>query len=503
MKTKALYSLPVALAALLLGGCSTYTEGQRDSVQQRRAGNVASVAEHARKNLDAHKDDKDTVIYALEAGSAFRDLALAQLPAAPVAATSVGGQSPADQPPPLSPFEMSNKFFSVADEKIDFFEDKAKHSIGSGVVSALVNPAQTPYRGMAYDKIMASTYQGLNYIALGDAERARASFNKAYKRQADAVEENAKRIEQDKEKIEQAKKGELKGEDGKVAKADYDVEKSQSDPKAKAAVDEINAALDARIKAYGDFVNPFTVFSDALFMMARASDPQEQERAAKQFQRVAAMADQNPYLKEDVALSEKLAAKTATLPRLTYVIYETGEAPHREEFVLHLPLVLKADGITMISVPISRLQFNDQFNENLDIAVGGRSLRTSAVASMDSIIASDFKRALPSIYLDAFLGAATKAVLSNEIRKRGGGLLSIAAGIYTMVSAHSDTRTWQSLPKSFAYARFETPTDNTITVAAGGQSKSVSLPADATLNVVYVRQHQPATELLTYVIPLK
>lgn len=514
MNRRNLLSLTVALAAVLLGGCATYTETQRETVQQRRAGNVASVAETAKKNLDQHKDDRHAVIYALEAGSAYRDLGLADLPPPsppPVDPKAVSTTAAATAEPPTappSPFEISNRAFSLADDKIDDFEEKARHSIGAGITTALVNPEQTPYKGMAYDKIMTSTYKGLNYLALGDIERVRASFNKAYKRQADAVEENAKQIEMDKAKIDAAKKGELKDESGKTAKSDYDLEKSQSDPKAKLALDELNVSLDARDKAYGDFVNPFTVFSDALFMIAQASDDQEQERASKQFQRIATMAPQNEYLKDDVILAEKLAQKAIALPKITYVIFETGEAPHREEVKLQLPLILRDGKLIMITVPISKLQFNDIYNENLSITASGRTFSTSTISSMDSVIAADFKRALPSIYLNAFLSAATKAMLNYEIQKQAEGtgfasVLSIAANVYTMASSHADTRTWQSLPKSFAYARFDTPSDNTVTIAAGDRNKIIKLAPTSTVNLIYVRQVQPATELLTHAIVLK
>jgi hypothetical protein len=502
------FSIPLSSAVLILAGCATYTESQRDSTQERRSGNVAGLAEKAKKNWESHKDDRDTVIFALEGGSAFRDLALANLPPPPVPVAPAGQEA---TNPLVDPFQQSIDFFRVADDKIDWYDEQAKHALSSGITTVVVNPGMTPYRGKAYDKIMSSTYQAIDFMALGDWEKARASFNKAYQRQADAVEENAKRIEMEKEKIEAVKNGQAKDEDGKTAPSNFDVDKAQNDPKAQAALDDVNLSLDARVKAYGDYVNPFTVFADALFMMTQASDAQEQERAASQFRRVAAMADQNAYLKDDAALAEKLAANATTLPKLTYVVFETGEAPHREEFKIVLPIILSSREVIMVDVPVSRLQFNDQYNENLQVTTDGQTLSTFTISSMDSVIASDFKRDLPSIWLDGLLSAATKAILNHEIQtaaqKNGGGLgaslMGLAANVYTVASSHADTRTWQSLPKTFAYARFATPAENTVTLSAGLQTKTVTLPADSTVNVVYVRQVQPATELLTNVIRLK
>jgi uncharacterized protein len=501
------YPSPFLAVCLLLAGCSTYTQSTNQTADNRRSGRVELVAQETAALAQKHLDDRDTIVYHLEAGSAERALALAKLapPAPPV------GKDPAPvtgvAPTPSASegaYERAAKFFASADDKIDDYEEKAKHSVSASISSAVVNPATSPYRGQAYDKVMASTYQALNFLAIGDPERARASLNKAYKRQKDAVAENEKRIERDQEKIEAAKNGTLTDEKGKTASSGIDVDRSQKDPKVASALDNLNAGLDARTKTYADYVNPFTTFLDGLFMMTNSTDAQEKERAAKEFARVASIAEDNPYLREDTLLAEDLA-KGNTMPKLTYVIFESGEAPHKEELLIPVPLFLfTANEILYTQVPLSRLVFNDQFNPALTITTGGAQTATATVCGMDSVIAKDFKNALPSMWLNALLCASTKAIIQHELNKSidknatGYGALfaKLAVAVTSVATTRADTRSWRALPKTFSYARLSTPDDKTITLSTpDGQNAQVTLP-DAQVAVVYVKQTQPGTPLL-------
>jgi hypothetical protein len=511
---------PIVLSGLLLGlsGCATYTETTKDAVAARRSGNTQSAAFEAESLAQKHRDDNDTIIYHLEAASAYRALGLNQIPPpAPsrTAATAMGTAAPTavaaapnaeSEDWKLAPYKKSLRFFSIADDKIDEWEEKAKHSVSAGATMVVTNPQMTPYRGQAYDKVMASTYCALNYLAVGEPEKARASFNKAYNRQADAISENQKRIEKEQEKIAAAKSGRLKSDDGKTAKSAVDVSKSQGDLKSKAALDDINAQLDTRIKAYGDYVNPFTVFADALFMTACSTDRQEQERGAKQFLRVAAMVPDNEYLRQDAAMAEEIAAGRAKMTRTTYVIFESGEAPHREEMLIPVPIfLLQKPGQPPIytQLPLYRLAFNDRFNPSATITAGGRQFATATVCNMDSVVARDYKNNLSSMWLDAFLCASTKALINYEINeqaKKNGGTAGLVFGLVSsvvnMATTRADTRTWSSLPKTFSYARLETPADGTLVIStADNVSKTITVP-EGTVSVVYVKQIQPGQPLL-------
>ena len=60
------------------------------------------------------------------------------------------------------------------------------------------------------------------------------------------------------------------------------------------------------LKAYADYVNPFTVYLDGLFFMADAADGSDLERARKSFERVVGFAPDNNYVKQDLATVDDL-----------------------------------------------------------------------------------------------------------------------------------------------------------------------------------------------------
>ena len=506
----------LAIAALSLAGCATYTETTKQVVADRRAGDTLATANLAASLAAQHKDDRDTVVYTLEAGAAYRSLGLNQLPPPPppaaiAAAVPVGTAATSPAPAPSlgddwrrQPYERSLYYFQIADDKIDEFDLGAKHKVSSGATMVVTNPGMVPYRGLVYDKIMLSTYSAFDYLALGEVEKARASFNKAYLRQQDAVAENEKRIEQEKEKIEAARSGKIADENGKQAGAAVDVSKSEQDPKLKAALDDISRSLDTRIQAYGDYVNPFTVFTDALFMMTCSTDQQERERSAKEFLRVASMVPDNPFLTQDAQLAEDLAAGKTQMPKTAYVIFESGEAPHREEMLIPVPIFLFTSNETIYTqLPLYRLSFNDRFNPSATISVGDKQVSTAVVCNMDSVIAHDYKNNLSTMWLDAFLCASTKAVLQHELNKQAqkqsstaGLLMGLVGSVFNAATTRADTRSWTSLPKVFSYARVTPSDDGNLTITTPDSvSKTVKLP-DANVSVVYVKQVQPGAPLL-------
>ena len=156
-------------------------------------------------------------------------------------------------------YDDSNKAFDQAQEKIDDYAQKAKVSVSRETGALLSNQADLPYKGRAYDGIMLNTYKALNFLALGETDKARPEIIRAYQRQQDAVEDNKKRIE----KIQ----GEAASNTNSVA-----IQKAQQDPKFQAEMQGTNYANLNNLKPYADYVNPFTVYLDGLFFMANAAD---------------------------------------------------------------------------------------------------------------------------------------------------------------------------------------------------------------------------------------
>jgi|GEM_PF-151513 Uncharacterized protein conserved in bacteria len=571
---------PVALssAALTLGlaltGCQTYTAQTQSRDDAVRSGNIAAAVAQADKDVAKNADNKDALLHRLEQGAILRAAALANIPlpaggtAAPTPAVTAN-QTQTNQalneaePEQISPriawLTRSIAAFDEAARRVDDFEADAKIKVGSEAAALFTNQANTPYRGRAYDKVMLHTYQALNYLQLADADAARVELNRALQRQRDAVEANAKRIEEAQKLAEEAKEKGVKDEQGRQGSG-YDIERAKSDPRTAAGIAAIESKFNAAILPYGDYVNPFTTFLDALVFTHQATDAADLERARKSWERVLNFAPQNPYVREDyvavepdlrptapavettppsadapaaedapasvaagnapasvpadtvVAPAEPVAQPVLSSPSgITYVIFETGSAPYRDQIRIDLPLFAVTSSISYVGMALPQLETVGTYASSLSISTSeGRTYSPALVASMDSVVAQDFKNEWPSILTKTILSTATKAtidaVLQKQIQDQAGAtgalLFKLATAVTQAAINIADTRTWRSLPKEFQYARIPTPADRRLVLSTGGASHAVTLEP-AAVQVVYVKSPGAVSPLLVGQFVLK
>ena len=234
------------VATVLFGaGCATYKHQAEGMNSAWAAGNPAVAAREFGARADQQDQTKDSVVWHLEAGAAYRA---------------------------AGDYTNSNRHFDAAAVRIDDYERKAKVKVGNEAGAIMSNQQNLPYEGKSFDKIMLHTYEALNYLTLGDAEKARPEIIRAYQCQQDAVDENARRIEKARETEAQSK------DKDKIAKA-------KTDPKFSAELGGVTKDLEG-FKFYANYVNPFTVYLDGLFFLHAGSGGSDLERANKSLKRV-------------------------------------------------------------------------------------------------------------------------------------------------------------------------------------------------------------------------
>lgn len=526
----------ICFAALLgLTGCQTYTAQTAAQNTAVLSGNLTVAVSAANKRAEVSKSSKDAVIAHLEQGAILRQAAIARTPQpmepaaakaaaaksgvapatgktdeiTPQTATNIAIQEPslATGPPEHLYLRQSLEAFSLAEEKIDEFEAQAKVKVGAEATAMITNQANLPYRGRSYDKVMMNAYKALNYIQLGERDAARVELNRALQRQRDALAENAKRIEDAVEAAEQAKQGKAKSESGKSGT--YDVEQAKADPKTSIAVNAVESELNSAIKPYGDYVNPFVVFLDGLYFMANAENNADLERARKSIERVAEMSPENTFIKAELATAE--AAANGKLPTgFTYVIFETGAAPYRDQLKIDIPTYAVTDKVSYVGAAFPKIKYQSDFTPSLTVIADGRNITSSILSSMDSVISLDFKNEWPSILTKTLISTALKAMVDVAIQKEAkdqfGVWGQLAAKAITAAGQAAiniaDTRTWRSLPKEFHYMRLDTPADRSLTLVAGTQTQTVKL-VPGSINVVYVISTNSTAPILVDQFALK
>ena len=456
-------------AALLLGGCAGYNTQTRSMSAAWQAGDITGASIAATRSAQEKANTRDAILFRLEEGAVLR----------------AAGR-----------YEDSNLAFDLAEEKVNQFEEQAKVRLGSETAAIFTNQATLPYRGRSYDKIMLNTYKALNNLHLADFERARVELNRVLQRQRDAVAENARRLEEQTEISRRAAAGELTGDDGRRVEA-YDVNRTLQDPKASAALNQVVNEIDSQLLPYADYVNPFSVFLDGLFFMAAGSDASASERGFKSVERLAASTSTR-LAQADARLAEAVAQGSAVAPA-TYVIFETGSAPVRDELRIDIPLFLFST-VSYVGINLPRLKFQGNHVPRLQVSAGGATVETELLASMDSVVGLDFRNEWPYVLTKTIISAAAKAAVAYAMEKSVRDqdlavrlLMKVAVVAGQAALNQADLRTWLTLPKEFQYCRLDTPEDRLLTLSAAGLTETVVLEPGR-VNVVYVRSISPFTK---------
>lgn len=451
--------LAAALLALLASGCTHYQRQSEGFRSAWRAGQAAEVARDLTARADKEANGRDAILWRLEQATALR----------------AAGE-----------WERSSAAFADADRRMVEFEAKSSVRVGQELLSALSNPANISYEGRPYDKIMAATYQVLNHLALGDRERARPEMFRAYQRQQDAVAGNARRIERAREEEAAAGKTEM-------------VTAAKNDPRFQQQLAAAGEPLRS-LQLYSDYVNPFTVWLDGLFFSANPADSSDLERARKSFERAASYAPDNPHVRADLAAVEARFQGRPPEP-VTYVIFETGAAPIRDQVRIDIPIIF-AD-VSYIGAAFPRLAPQGDYANALTVRGGGTETTTATVCRMDAVVGRDFQDEQPIIISRAVISAASKgtaAFFANQAASNQddslGALVRVLTMAYQLAVNVADTRTWTTLPKEFQVARLATPTDRRLDLSAGGRAPMPVVLADGQVNVVYVRSTSTAAPLL-------
>ncbi len=454
------------LAGLLATGCKTY-EQQNKVIRHWQQGNLTEAVAEANKQATSNAKNKDAIVWRLEQGAVLRAAGL---------------------------YADSNLAFDQAEAKIDKYAQKAKVRVGQEAGALLSNQANLDYEGRSYDGIMLNTYKALNYLATGQTEKARPEIIHAYQRQQDAVEANKKRIEEAREAVE-------------ASKDRTTIDKARNDDKLQSQLAGATAGLD-QVKSYADYVNPFTVYLDGLYFLANAADASDLERAHKSLERVTAFAPENPFVKQDLAMADE-AIQGRALPALTYVIFETGCAPSRGQIRVDIPIIVSK--VSYVGAAFPTLKLQDNYTSSLTVTAGGNSATTALIASMDGIVATDFKNEQPVMISKTIAATVIKAVAAyaaNEAARQSGGdlgglLMQIGTAVYQIAVNIADERTWTTLPKEFQVARIPTPADRKIDLTTPNGMKTSVTVSDGTVNVVYVKSINTGTPLLVSQFKLK
>ena len=240
-------------------------------------------------------------------------------------------------------------------------------------------------------------------------------------------------------------------------------------------------------------MNPFTVYLDGLYFLHAGQGGSDLERAIKSLRRVSEVADAGTGIADDLHGAEATASGRPSSPTgLTYVIFETGRVASREQVRIDIPIIF-AD-VSYVGAAFPKLVLHEDHAPWVSVRTAVGEQRTARVASMDAVVALDFKQEFPVIVTKTLISTVAKAAagwaVNDAARQQDEGLGMLARLVTLGVQAAvniADTRCWSTLPKEFQAVRLETPPDRLLTLEGpAGSSQTIRL-IDGAVVVVYVK----------------
>jgi hypothetical protein len=316
-------------------------------------------------------------------------------------------------------------------------------------------------------------------MAMGDLETPRQHLVRAAQGQDDALARNQGRIDRADAEREEAR--------SKV----QEFERTAGDPSFQSTIESQYGDL-SRFEAYEGFAVPYADLVRAIYLVGASSDASDFDTARNVLRRVAGMVPENPFVREDLDLADRLSTGGVGVPDLTYVILETGVAAYRKQVKIPVPIFLVSNEVQVVPIAVPYLEFVEGHAPNATITAPGLSVSTSMITDVDRLVAVEFKEQLPTLITRMIVAAAFKSGVQYGAAKatEGDQWLNLAAqiggAIYAYVANEADLRTWATLPKQVQYARFETPPGASVTYDVAGYVGSVQLAPDG-LNLVHIR----------------
>lgn len=346
--------------------------------------------------------------------------------------------------------------------------------------AVLINDAILDYQGTEYDGIMVNTYKAMNFWQEGKSDLARIEFNRALDRQRRAKERFAAEIQ--KQKLELEKKQEQENKKalarGKANPKDknipaMDIDKNVNNPEIDTILRERYSSLYA-FQTYPDFINPFTTYMAGLFFMSE----KDYSKAANLLKETYGMVGKNAVVQNDFVNIEKILDGEKNDTPHTWIIFENGLGPEKEEFRIDLPILLLTDKVKYSGIALPKLKFRDQAYPNLIVGSNGpNQCKTSMLASMDQVVQTEFKKEYPAIVTRAVFSTLVKTYGQYLAQKRFGDLGGFAAGILQGLTTTADIRIWTALPKEFQLAKIQTPADGILELEIpGGDKINITVP---------------------------
>jgi hypothetical protein len=152
--------------------------------------------------------------------------------------------------------------------------------------------------------------------------------------------------------------------------------------------------------------------------------------------------------------------------------------------------------------------FQPSAYNGIEVQAGNQRATTQLVASIEGVMASEFRTRYNALLAAAVFEAIAKAAgisVVGAATQRAHPAVAILADLAATAAANvtqSDTRSWYMLPTEFQAARVPVPANGQLSLRAlGGPAETVSVPQGRS-SIVLVKAQNPGSPLTIQVHPL-
>ena len=377
-------------------------------------------------------------------------------------------------------------------------------SAGDLVAQLLLNDAMIDYHATMNDAIMLNTYKAIDYMALGEMDKARIEFNRAIDRQRRAKETYAKLISKKQEAMDKKQANEKKklaaknkAKTEKKSSVSLDFDKTLKNPEIDNMIASKYPSLN-NFEKYPDFVNPFTNYMAGIFFATQ----KDYVKSANLLKEVYGMSKKSKYVKEDLVMVENILDNKKTNVNNVWVVYSNGLAPKKEQFRIDVPLFLFTDKISYTGIALPKMVKQELATKNLTVFNKNKLLSQSeSFASMDRVVLTEFEYGYKDVVTRAVFSSLIKTYMQYELQRNMGAMAGLAAGVFQGLSTQADTRTWGNLPKEYQISRIKMPKDKSIQIKVGSESIDLDL-GNSKNAIVFVRKPSAVSKASYSIIKL-
>jgi len=345
--------------------------------------------------------------------------------------------------------------FKQALSLIQSYEDRAvvsARSVGSQMLTLPLNDNAIPYYGYPFERVLANTYQAMNYLFLGNPQDARVEVRQADQRQTKELERHNKEVS------EYQKWGSSKG---------IDLDRYSQVRKVQEEMQSLGGS------SLNSFQNAFTYYLSGVIYELNG----EANDAYIDYKKAFQLSPDCIYVQADLLrLSKKLgfqeeyaewASRFKDLPKTGYeeepsapsgsgaeviLFYEDGFISQKQQIKLAIPI---HNALVSIALPVYTSQSLHTEDTLLVQALdSGNSLgTTSRIVNLDTLAVKALQEQYPIILTRQIARVISKTALSNRAQANSGDLGFIAASLYNVITENADLRNWLLLPNNIQILR--------------------------------------------------